>query len=167
MRGVFALLMPVPMKHDLKPLILGRREWVALPDLGLFAIKAKVDTGARTSALHAEQIETFASHSSMRARFLVRPLLEAPELAVCCEADLLGERDVMSSSGERECRCIISTTLRVGGRAWPIELGLTNREGLAHRMLLGRQAIQPGMLVDPARSFLLPKLSMRLYKASA
>ncbi|MBN8910738.1 MAG: ATP-dependent zinc protease [Rhizobiales bacterium] len=155
------------MKHDLKPLILGRREWVALPDLGLFAIKAKVDTGARTSALHAEQIETFASHTATRARFLVRPLLEAPDLAVWCEADLIGERDVTSSSGERECRCIIATTLRVGGRAWPIELGLTNREGLAHRMLLGRQAIQPGMLVDPAHSFLLPKLSMRLYKASA
>lgn len=155
------------MKHDLKPLILGRREWVALPDLGLFAIKAKVDTGARTSALHAEEIETFGPASAPRARFLVRPLLEAPELAVWCEADLLGERDVMSSSGERECRCIIKTNLSVGGRSWPIELGLTNRQGLVHRMLLGRQAIQPGMLVDPARSFLLPKLSTRRYKASA
>ena len=155
------------MKHDIKPLILGRREWVALPDLGLFAIKAKVDTGARTSALHAEQIETIDSASAPRARFLVRPLLEVRDLAVWCEADLVGERDVMSSSGERECRCIISTTLRVGKRSWPIELGLTNRHGLVHRMLLGRQAIQPGMLVDPARSFLLPKLSTRLYKVSA
>ncbi|MCC7251229.1 RimK/LysX family protein [Hyphomicrobium sp.] len=155
------------MKHDLNPLILGRREWVALPDLGLFAIKAKVDTGARTSALHAESIETFGPDSAPRARFLVRPLLEEPELAVWCEADLVGARDVTCSSGERECRCIISTTLRVGGRAWPIELGLTNREGLAHRMLLGRQAIRPGMLVDPARSFLLPKLSTRRYRASA
>jgi ribosomal protein S6--L-glutamate ligase len=155
------------MKHDLKPLILGRREWVALPDLGLFAIKAKVDTGARTSALHAEEIETLGPASAPRARFLVRPLLEAPELAVWCEADLLGERDVMSSSGERECRCIITTTLSAGGRSWPIELGLTNRHGLVHRMLLGRQAIQPGTLVDPARSFLLPKLSTRRYRASA
>lgn len=155
------------MKHDLKPLILGRREWVALPELGLFAIKAKVDTGARTSALHAEAIETFGSASAPRVRFLVHPLLEEPEIAVWCEAALLGERDVTSSSGERECRCIISTTLRVGGRKWPIELGLTNRGGMAHRMLLGRQAIQPGMLVDPAHSFLLPKLSTRLYRAPA
>lgn len=155
------------MKADLKPLILGRREWVALPDLGLFALKAKVDTGARTSALHAEAVETFGSASAPRARFLVRPLLEEPDLAVWCEADLLGERDVTSSSGERECRCIITTTLSVGGRSWPIELGLTNREGLAHRMLLGRQAIQPGMLVDPAHSFLLPKLSTRRYRAPA
>lgn len=155
------------MKPDLTPLILGRREWVALPELGLFAIKAKVDTGARTSALHAEEIEMSGPASAPRARFLVRPLLEAPELAVWCEADLVGERDVTSSSGERECRCIITTTLKVGGRSWPIELGLTNRHGLVHRMLLGRQAIQPGMLVDPARSFLLPKLSTRLYKVSA
>lgn len=155
------------MTPDLKPLILGRREWVALPELGLFAIKAKVDTGARTSALHAEEIEIIGSASVPRARFLVRPLLEAPELAIWCEADLVGERDVTSSSGERECRCIISTLLRVGGRSWSIELGLTNRHGLAHRMLLGRQAIQPGMLVDPAHSFLLPKLSTRRYRATA
>lgn len=155
------------MTRDLKPLILGRREWVALPDLGLFAIKAKVDTGARTSALHAEQVETIGPASAPRARFLVRPLLEAPELAIWCEADLVGERDVTSSSGERECRCIITTTLRVGGTSWPIELGLTNRDGLVHRMLLGRQALQPGMLVDPAQSFLLPKLSTRRYRASA
>jgi ribosomal protein S6--L-glutamate ligase len=155
------------MMHGSKPLILGRREWVALPSLGLFAIKAKVDTGARTSALHAEAIEEFGPASARRVRFIVHPLLEEPKLAVQCEAALVGERDVTSSSGERECRCIIATTLRVGNREWPIELGLTNREGLVHRMLLGRQAIQPGMLVDPARSFLLPKLSTRLYRASA
>lgn len=155
------------MKHDLKPLIIGRREWVALPDLGLYAIKAKVDTGARTSALHAEAVETFGPISAPRVRFLIHPLLEQPEVAVWCEAELLGARDVTSSSGERENRCIIRTMLRVGMREWPIELGLTNREGLAHRILLGRQAIRPGMLVDPARSFLLPKLSPRLYRAPA
>jgi ribosomal protein S6--L-glutamate ligase len=155
------------MPHDLAPLILGRREWVALPSLGLLAIKAKVDTGARTSALHAASIETFGPVKARKVRFIVYPLLEEPNLAVACEAALLGEREVTSSSGERECRRIIATTLRVGRREWPIELGLTNREGLVHRMLLGRQAILPGMLVDPARSFLLPKLSTRLYRAPA
>jgi ribosomal protein S6--L-glutamate ligase len=155
------------MVHDLTPLILGRREWISLPELGLFAIKAKVDTGARTSAIHAEDIEIVGSPSAPRVRFVVHPLLEDPKVAVRCEADLVGARDITSSSGERECRHIITTTLSVGGRAWPIELGLTNREGLAHRMLLGRQAIRPGMLVDPARSFLLPKLSSRLYRATA
>jgi len=155
------------MDHDLKPLILGRREWVALPELGLFAIKAKVDTGAKTSALHAEDIEPFGTKARRRVRFIIRPLLENPDIAVHCEADLDGARDVTSSSGERENRYMITTTLRVGMREWPIELGLTNRDGLAHRMLLGRQAIRPGMLVDPARSFLLPKLSPRLYKVRA
>lgn len=155
------------MARELKPLILGRREWVALPDLGLFAIKAKVDTGARTSALHAEAIETFGPASAPRVRFLIHPLLENPDVSVWCEAELLGEREVTSSIGERETRYIILTRLRVGDREWPIELGLTNRGGLAHRMLLGRQAIRPGMLVDPAHSFLLPKLSSRLYRAPA
>lgn len=155
------------MTHKLDPLILGRREWISLPELGIFAIKAKVDTGARTSALHAEDIEVVGTPLQPRVRFVVHPLPEDAKLAVCCEADLVGTRDVTSSSGERECRHIISTTLRVGAHAWVIELGLTNRQGLAHRMLLGRQAIRPGTLVDPARSFLLPKLSSRLYRVSA
>lgn len=155
------------MTRGMTPLILGRREWISLPELGLFAIKAKVDTGARTSALHAEEIEVVGPERALRVRFVVHPLLDDPRFSVRCEADLVGARDVTSSSGERECRHIIATTLSVGGRVWPIELGLTNREGMAHRMLLGRQAIQPGMLVDPARSFLLPKLSARLYRAPA
>src|SRR5690349_5810865 len=104
------------MPHDLSTLILGRREWVALPALGLSAIKAKVDTGARTSALHADDIETFGPVTARKVRFVVHPLLEEPELAVACEAALVGEREVTSSSGERELRRIISTPLRVGRR---------------------------------------------------
>lgn len=155
------------MVKDLETLILGRREWVALPELGLSALKAKVDTGARTSALHAEKIEIVGPAAAGRVRFLVHPLLEEPDLAVRCEADLIDVREVTCSNGERENRPIIMTRLLVGGRAWPIELGLTNREGLAHRMLLGRQAIQPGMLVDPTRSFLMPRLSPRVYRTPA
>ncbi|MDQ8698976.1 RimK/LysX family protein [Hyphomicrobium sp. LHD-15] len=155
------------MKPGLKPLILGRREWVALPDLGIFAIKAKVDTGARTSALHAEAIEVFGPATAPRVRFLIHPLPEQPDLSVWCEAELLGTREVTCSNGERDTRHVISTRLSVGDREWPIELGLTDRGGLANRMLLGRQAIRPGMLVDPAHSFLLPRLSTRLYRAPA
>ena len=81
-----------------------------------------------------------------------------------CVADLLCNRDITSSSGETENRYIIETTVRIGNRDWLIELGLTNRDGLTNRMLLGRQAIRPGMLVDPANSFLQPKLSARLYR---
>ncbi len=155
------------MVRDLKTLILGRREWVALPELGLSAVKAKVDTGARTSALHAENIEIFGTGLGRRVRFVVHPLIEETELAVPCEAVLRDVRDVTCSNGERESRPVIVTRLRVGARTWPIEIGLTNRDGLQHRMLLGRQAIQPGMLVDPARSFLLPRLSARLYRTPA
>jgi ribosomal protein S6--L-glutamate ligase len=152
------------MDEAAEPFILGRREWVSLPDLGLHAIKAKVDTGARTSALHAYAIEPFGAASAPRVRFRVHPLLERPEVEVLCEAALLGARDVTSSSGETENRFIIETTVKIGSRAWRIEVGLTNREGLTHRMLLGRQAIRPGMLVDPANSFLQPRLSTKLYK---
>ncbi len=155
------------MVQDLKTLILGRREWVALPELGLSAVKAKVDTGARTSALHAENIEIFGSGSGRRVRFVVHPLSDEPDLAVPCEAVLRDIRDVTCSSGERESRPVIVTRLRVETRTWPIEIGLTNRDGLQHRMLLGRQAIQPGMLVDPTRSFLLPRLGVRLYRTPA
>lgn len=153
------------MVRDLKTLILGRREWVALPELGLSAVKVKVDTGARTSALHAENIQILGPAG--KVRFVVHPLLEEPELQVACESDLFDLREVTCSSGEREMRPVIVTRLSVGGRTWPIELGLTNRDGLQHRMLLGRQAIQPGMLVDPTRSFLLPRLSHRLYQTPA
>ena len=146
------------------PFILGRREWVALPELGLFAVKAKVDTGARTSALHAHAIETFGLTKAPKVRFLVHPVPERPDIEVACTAPVIGVRDVMSSNGETERRIIIETTVKVGEREWAIELGLTNREGLTHRMLLGRQAIKAGMLVDPAISFRQPKLSPKLYK---
>lgn len=146
------------------PFILGRREWVALPELGLFAIKAKVDTGARTSALHAQDIETFGLAKSPKVRFVVHPVPERPDIEVACTAPVIGSRVVTSSNGETESRLIIETTIRVGEREWGIELGLTNREGLTHRMLLGRQAIRAGMLVDPAISFRQPKLSPKLYK---
>lgn len=153
------------MVRDLKTLILGRREWVALPDLGVCAVKAKVDTGARTSALHAENIQILGPAG--KVRFVVHPLLDEPELAVPCEADVFDLREVTCSNGEREMRPVIVTRLGVGGQTWPIEVGLTKRDGLQHRMLLGRQAIQPGMLVDPKRSFLLPRLSPRLYRTPA
>jgi ribosomal protein S6--L-glutamate ligase len=152
------------MEQVSAPFILGRTEWVALPALGLFAIKAKVDTGAKTSALHAHTIEAIGTASAPEVRFEVHPIPERPDIAISCSAPIIGQRDVTSSNGETESRYIIETRIRIGSRDWTIELGLTNREGLTHRMLLGRQAIQPGMLVDPASSFRQPKLSPRLYR---
>lgn len=155
------------MTLGLNAFMLGRREWIALPELGLVAIKAKVDTGAKTSALDADKIVLLGNAPYQRVRFVVHPIPEKPEIAVTCETDVVGLRRITSTSGEVENRIIIKTPIKVGERIWPIEVGLTNRQGLAHRMLLGRQAIIPGMLIDPTNSFVQPKLSPKLYRARA
>jgi ribosomal protein S6--L-glutamate ligase len=155
------------MPPSRKPQIFGRKEWVALPDLGLPAIKAKVDTGARTSALHADGIEAFGTAQRPMVRFTVHPLPLRPDIAVKCSARVLGEREVTSSNGEKERRFIIETKLRVGEREWPIEVGLTNRGSMAHRMLLGRQAIPTDFMVDPASAYNQPKLGARAYRTTS
>lgn len=140
------------------PFILGWEEWVALPELGLPAIKVKVDTGARTSALHAYYVEPFGSARARQVRFGVHPLQRRRDVAIECTARLIDRREVRSSSGEREQRYVIETEIGIGGRLWPIEITLADRNMMTYRMLLGRQAIQAGMLVDPSSSFLQPKL---------
>jgi ribosomal protein S6--L-glutamate ligase len=148
-------------------LILGWEEWVALPDLGLPAIKAKVDTGARTSALHASYVEPFGPARSRKLRFGVRPIPSRDDIEIECTARLVDQRLVRSSNGEREQRYVIETPLRIAGREWPIEITLANRNTMSYRMLLGRQAIAAGVLVDPSSSFLQPKLGYKRYEAAA
>jgi len=148
------------------PFLLGWEEWLSLPDLGLPAIKAKIDTGARTSSLHAFLVETFGPADKPRVRFAVHPVPGRDDIQVSCVADIIDRREVTSSNGESELRYVIRTDARMGDRTWPIELALANRETLAYRMLLGRQAIQDGMLVDPAGSFHQPRLSYGLYQAA-
>lgn len=150
-----------------KPLMFGRKEWVALPDLGLPAIKAKVDTGARTSALHAADIEETGTPQRPMVRFTVHPLPLRPDIAVACTARIVARREVMSSNGEKEMRLIIETRLRVGVREWPIEISLANREAMSHRMLLGRQAIPSDFVVDPSGAYHQPKLGARAYRTSS
>jgi len=145
------------------PFILGWEEWVALPELGLPAIKAKVDTGARTSALHAFFVERVGSGRRPRVRFGVHPIPRRADVAIVCEAPVVDQRNVTSSNGERESRYVISTPIRIGDREWPIEITLTNRDAMSYRMLLGRQAIGEGILVDPAASFRQPRLRYKLY----
>ncbi|MGD9830467.1 MAG: RimK/LysX family protein, partial [Hyphomicrobiaceae bacterium] len=142
---------------------LGWEEWLALPELGLPAIKAKVDTGARTSALHAFQIEPFGPPDAPMVRFGIHPVPGREEIEVYCSARVIDRRQVRSSNGRRESRYVISTTVKMGRRSWPIEVTLTNRENMAYRMLLGRKAIPEDMIVDPGTSFLQPRLSYRLY----
>ncbi|MBK1723693.1 ATP-dependent zinc protease family protein [Thiocystis violacea] len=140
-------------RTETQPCLLGWREWLALPELGLARIKAKVDTGARTSTLHAFYVDTFRRKGQLHARFGVHPIQHRNDIVVHAEAAVIDQRHVRDSGGHREERYIIQTTLALAGQAWPIEVTLTNRESMLFRMLLGRTAIAGNALVDPGRSF--------------
>lgn len=141
------------MKHQDLPII-GWREWIALPELGIPKIKAKIDTGARSSALHAFDIYTFEVDSKPRVRFKVHPKQRDTNQTVIAEAELIDERKVRSSSGQAELRPVILTEVNLMGKRWQIELTLTNRELMGFRMLLGRQALRGIFLINPGKSYL-------------
>ena len=132
---------------------LGWREWAGLPDLGVARIKAKLDTGARTSALHAFDLERFERDGVDMVRFEIHPKQRSASGAVVAEGAVIDERWVRNSGGQRELRPVIQTTVAIGARAWPIELTLTRRDEMGFRMLLGRQALRRRALVDPGRSY--------------
>ena len=139
-----------PNKEDKPKIVLGWREWMVLPQLGIKKIRAKVDTGARTSAIHAVQVEKI---SSSRVKFAVRPLVSRDKI-LWCEADLLDERVVTDSGGHKEVRPVILTEAIIGDHRWMIEATLTARDTMRFRMLLGRTALAPDFIVDPAASYL-------------
>ena len=134
-------------------LVIGWREWVELPDLKIRRIKAKIDTGARSSSLHAFDISTFDRDGKTFARFKVHPIQRNSRKTVTCEAEVLEVRQVKSSSGHAQKRIVIVTTVEVLGEAWPIELTLANRAEMGFRMLLGREAVRGRFLVDAGISF--------------
>ena len=134
---------------------IGWREWVALPDLKVGAIKAKIDTGARTSALHAYRIEPFRRAGALWLRFELHPLQRSDALKVVCEARAVDERAVRNSGGRVERRYIIRTSLKLGEKIWLIELALANRDQMGFRMLLGRTALEGRAVIEPGRSYLL------------
>jgi len=134
---------------------IGWREWVGLPELHVAAIKAKVDTGARTSALHAYHIEPFRRGGVVWIRFELHPIQRSEAMKVTCEARAVDERTVRNSGGGVERRYIIKTLLKLGEERWPIELALTNRDQMGFRMLLGRTALEGRALIEPGRSYLL------------
>jgi len=140
----------------------GWEEWLALPELGLPALKAKTDTGAKTSALHAFNIQPFGSEANPKVRFGIHPIPDQPEVEVFCSARVVDKREVTSSNGQTELRYVVRTPVTVGDRTWEIDVTLTNRENMAYRMLLGRTALE-GVVVKPAESFVQEELSYDLY----
>jgi len=132
----------------------GWREWVCLPGFGIDAIKAKIDTGALTSSLHAFQVERFRRQQTDYVRFQIHPLQKGVENAVQVEAPLIEIRSIRSSNGHVSERPVISTPLQIGSECWTIELTLANRDQMGFRMLLGREALRGRCLVDPAGSYL-------------
>jgi len=132
--------------------VVGWREWLALPQLNVPWIKAKVDTGARTSALHTCFVEEFTRDDRLWVRFVLHPLQGTSTPELTCEALVKDRRVVSDSGGHREQRYVIETLARLGNEEWPIEMTLTNRETMRFRMLLGRTAMDR-LLVDPSRSY--------------
>lgn len=133
--------------------VIGWREWVGLPAFGVLHIKAKIDTGAKTSALHAFDLEPFVRGGEEWVRFAVHPMQGDDTLIVPCTAHVVDRRFVTNSGGRRERRYVIETELKFGDAQWPIELTLTNRDEMGFRMLVGRSAMQGRLIVDPARSY--------------
>lgn len=143
-----------------KPVV-GWREWIRLDSLQLPPIKAKIDTGARTSALHAFKLETFVRGGSRWVRFSLHPNQRQPGLVQVREAPIIDRRSIADSGGHRQMRYIIQTDLTLGGHTWPIELSLTSRDTMRFRMLLGRTALGDRFIIDPARSYCIGKKPKR------
>jgi hypothetical protein len=136
---------------------IGWREWVSLPTLGIDRIKAKVDTGARTSAIHAFEVVAEKRGNELWVGFGVHPDQRSQEQIVWCAAPVVDQRVVRDSGGHEEERYVIEVPVRLGGREWPIEATLTFRDNMGFRMLLGRTAIRGHYIVDPGRSYIVGK----------
>jgi hypothetical protein len=144
---------PVKKKLNRDRPVVGWREWVLLPDLLALPIKAKIDTGARTSSLHSFGTRRFSNGGAPHVEFLLHPLQRRDTPEIACVAAIKDERWVRSSNGASEKRLVIETLARLGPVDWTIELTLADRDVMGFRMLLGREAIRRRFLIDPGRSF--------------
>lgn len=139
------------MKQQLAEL--GWREYIDIPELGVTGIKAKVDTGARTSCIHAFSVTTFGKDQNTWVRFGIHPNQDDTETEIWCEAPVSDQRQVTDSGGHKEMRYVINATLKVGEYEFETELTLTNRDTMRFRMLLGRTAMNNRFFVNPAASY--------------
>ena len=146
-------------------LLIGRNEWTSLPDLSVPAIKAKIDTGAKTSSLHAVNIKKIKRSGRVYVKYDVYPIQNNDEVIVSCQSRVIDERFIMSSNGHKEHRCVISTTLCLGDQMWPIEISLADRDALRYKMLLGREALSQCTLIDPGASCCQGRVSKNMLRA--
>ena len=141
-------------KSKNKPLpLIGWREYLSLPQLNIDKIKVKIDTGARTSTLHAFHVKTYEEGNQTMVKFQVHPIQRQTKKTIDCLAPLLEYREITNSTGHTQKRPVILTSVKLGEYQWEIELTLTNRDVMGFRMLLGRQAVKKRFLVDPGNSF--------------
>lgn len=152
---IYHLLQAVAMSSD--KIIVGWREWAGLPGLGIHRIKVKIDTGARTSALHAFDVKTFTEQGVKMVWFAIHPMQKRIDVVKECTAEIIDRRWVSDSGGHQERRYVIATDVAIGEECWPVEMTLTNRDTMKFRMLLGRTAMEDRLLVDPSRSYILGK----------
>ena len=140
--------------NKLQKISIGSEEWCSLANLGIPAIVSRIDSGAKTSSIHAFNIQPYKKEKVSWVSFEVHPLQEDRRTVVRCEAEVIDRREVKSSSGASERRYVISTELNLGGATWEIELTLANRDSMGYRMLLGREAMKIRITIDPSESFL-------------
>lgn len=145
--------------------IIGSEEWCTFPELGLPAIKARIDSGAKTSSIHAFNIQTFRRNGEPWVSFEVHPLQNNRRTAIRCERPIVDKRSVKSSSGIAETRYVISVPVELGDERWDIELTLANRDSMGYRMLLGREAMSGRFLIDPSSSFYMGERSSEQLQA--
>lgn len=143
-------------------IIIGSEEWCSLPQLNIPAIKARIDSGAKTSALHAVNIVPFKKEGQLWVSYEVHPIQNDGKTTIHCESPVIDRRSIKSTSGISEMRYVIKSTLAIAESTWDIEITLTNRDSMGYRMLLGRQAMGGKMLVDPESSFLLGDRSVEM-----
>lgn len=149
-------------------ILVGWREYVAFPEWGIPGLKAKIDSGAKTSALHVFEPEVFERDGVRFVRFQVHPLQNSSAVSLPCEARLVERRKVTNSGGQSQRRYVVRTLVELAGRSWSIELTLTNRDKMKYRMLLGRSAMSGELLVDPQLSYQCGRQNVReLYPTHA